>query len=61
MVQSLKLEWSGCMKYKMDKDDDDIFIEILLLRYFYLFSDFVLIETVTWTGQGDHLILFPLT
>lgn len=20
MVQSLELEWSGCMKYKMDKD-----------------------------------------
>lgn len=26
----------------------------LALRYFYLFCDFVLIQTVTWTGQGDN-------
>lgn len=23
MVHSLELEWSGCMKYKMDEDDDN--------------------------------------
>lgn len=26
----------------------------LVLGYFYLCIDFVLIQTVTWTGQGDH-------